>query len=80
MADAIERNGHYQGDGPIDERCCLIHNPAFYAAGISARRTVIRLIAPSADFSITHWNDSTPTAVVLRTLREMAADLELDVA
>jgi hypothetical protein len=75
MADNIAFHGHYQGQGQIGGRCCLVLNPAFTAAGIGARRTVVRLLAPKANYALTYWNDNTPTAEVISTLRHLANDL-----
>lgn len=80
MADMIETHGHYQGGEYRSDECCLVLNPAFEAAGIRARRVIIRFLAKVTDCNIVRWNDETPTVDVIRTLRELAGELMMEAA
>lgn len=83
IADNIERAGHYQGLGddqpwPEGPNMCLIANPAYRSAALDRqafRKALREKIGP--DFwGLTTWNDETPTAEVLATLREIAEESE----
>jgi hypothetical protein len=101
IADDIERNGHYQGQGehywpgPFlsggpDAPCCLWLSPTAWrisehdqSSELWRKLTELIGIAPvsSEDLDIEvhdgpafdDWNDKTPTAEVLGTLRKIAA-------
>lgn len=78
IADNIEKAGHFQGKPgeeawPAGARMCLIANPAF--AGAEMWSFLAALRAKIGDRTTTlNWNDSTPTDVVLATLREIAEE------
>jgi hypothetical protein len=78
IADDIERNGHYQGVGKSwvpahpDWKCCVVDSPTYNNSAVLLRSALIDLL-PRIQCSVVCWNDRTPTAEVLGTLRKIAA-------
>lgn len=87
LADNIERQGHYQGQEhqKDDSLLCLVVNPAYDAAAPDVRNAFLITLAKRLGTKVYQgtdgeqgdladlylWNDMTPTAKVLDTLRSI---------
>ena len=88
IADDIERNGHWQGvqsqphflpfatDKTRVLPCCLRFNPTLGPDWVSSPvGYALEALIPAdkTPWGVVRWNDETPTAEVLATLRKIAA-------
>jgi hypothetical protein len=83
IADDIETHGHWQDTPDRSDmwrprknpggRCCLIQSPTFQThLGSPAAGTFFTVLEESVGRDALSWNDETPTAEVLATLRKIA--------
>lgn len=79
LKEAIERNGHFQGEKPSAGTTCLVVNSPLNCTGSLTAHRILEAIQEAAGVDgesssviITHWNDAVPTDEVLDVLAGLA--------